>query len=204
MFNQINQINQFNQTKYLFRPTLTQIEAAEGKRATEEDHPVAFPTPQEALPRDLDLGLDLKWTQKKQQIWMTAKGESNRGEPIRTDLLLITDPTVKNLEEETEETEETGAITEDLKRFSSPVSEIGYTPGKILSFIKAQDLIETSLQRRTTTMWQSIKRIKNTNSIKSTSLSLGSLRDMTPVKSSIGKLCRLVSQRPRQRTLKLL
>ena len=182
----------FNQTKYLSLRILTQIEAVVGKRVTEEDHPEASRT------RPRGLGLDLKWTQRKQQIWMTAKGESNKEEPIRRDLLLITDLIGRNPEEET------GAIIDGLKRFNCPASEIGYTLEKILNYIRVPGLIGMSLQRHTTTMWQSIRKIKNMNSTKNISLSLGSWRDMTQVKSSIGKLCRLAFQKLRQRILKLL
>ena len=131
---------------------------------------------------------------------MTAKGESSKGEQIKRGHLPITDHTVRNLEGETEETEE---ITEGLKRFNSQASETGYIPGKILSCIKARDLIETSWQRHTTIMWLSTKKIKNMNFTRNISLSHGLWRDTTPVKFTFGKLYRLGYRRPKRKTLKL-
>ena len=122
-----------------------------------------------------------------QQTWMTGRGESNKGGPTRSNLHQTTGLTVRNQEEGTEETEETAATIGDPKRSSSLVSEIGYIQEKILNSIRAQDLIEMSLQMPIMIMLQSIKKTRNMSSIRSINSSHGSSKGMTQVKFIIGK-----------------
>ena len=125
-----------------------------------------------------------------QQTLMIGRGESNKGGPTRSNPRLTTGLTETNREETTVgtvETVETVVIIEGLKRSNCQVSEIGYTQEKILNSIRAQDLIEMSLQMPIMIMLRSIKRIKNTSSTRSTSLSHGLWKGMTLVKFIIGK-----------------
>lgn len=116
-----------------------------------------------------------------QLTWMTGRGENNKGGPTRSNPLLIIGLTEINREEETVE------IIEGLKRSNSLVLEIGYIQEKILNSIRAQDSIGMSSQMPIMIMLRSIKRIKNTSSIRSTSLSHGLWKGMTLVKFIIGK-----------------
>jgi CheY-like chemotaxis protein len=124
---------------------------------------------------------------------MIGRGESNKGGQTKSNLHLTTGLTETNLEETTVGTVgtvgivETVVIIEGLKRSNSQVSEIGFTQEKILNSIRAQDLIEMSLQMPIMIMLRSIKRIKNTSSTKSISSSHGLLKGMTLVKFIIGK-----------------
>ena len=122
-----------------------------------------------------------------QQTLMTGRGESNKGGPTRSNPHLTTGLTETNREETTVGTVETVEIIEGLKRSNCQVSEIGYIQEKILNSIRAQDLIEMSLQMPIMIMLRSIKRIKNTSSTRSTSLSHGLWKGMTLVKFIIGK-----------------
>ena len=122
-----------------------------------------------------------------QQTLMTGRGESNKGGPTRSNPHLTTGLTETNREETTVGTVETVEIIEGLKRSNCQVSEIGYTQEKILNSIRAQDLIEMSLQMPIMIMLRSIKRIKNTSSTRSTSSNHGLWKGMTLVKFIIGK-----------------
>lgn len=118
---------------------------------------------------------------------MIGRGENNKGGPTRSNPHLTTGLTETNREETTVGTVETVEIIEGLKRSNCQVSEIGYTQEKILNSIRAQDLIEMSLQMPIMIMLWSIKRIKNTSFTRSTSLSHGLWKGMTLVKFIIGK-----------------
>ena len=122
-----------------------------------------------------------------QLTWMTGRGESNKGGLTRSNPRLTIGLTETNREEETVGIVETVEIIEGQKRSNSQVLEIDYIQEKILNSIRAQDLIEMSLQMPIMIMLQNTKRIKNMSSIRSTSLRHGLWEGMTLVKYIIGK-----------------